>query len=111
MASSIPAPKPLSFTRNVEENWRKWIQQYKLFMAATEKNRKSEKLQCAMFLNLAGETAIEIYNTFTFTESEIDKIEPLISSRLTVRRIKILRTSHMYSIVENNTWMKHSIIS
>ena len=34
-----------------------------------------------MLLTLAGETAIEIYNTFTFTESEIDKsdkIEPLI---------------------------------
>jgi hypothetical protein len=44
MASSIPAPKPIIFTGNVAENWRKWLQQYKLFMAATEKNRKSEKL-------------------------------------------------------------------
>ncbi|CAB4020913.1 Hypothetical predicted protein [Paramuricea clavata] len=61
-----------------------------------------------------GETAIEIYNTFTFPESEIDKIEPLIhkfEAEAYCTPKKNLTYEHMYSIVENNTWMKHSIIS
>ena len=57
MSDQIPTPKPLSLEGNVTKNW---LQQYKLYMCATEKNRKLEKLQCTIFLSLAGESAIEL---------------------------------------------------
>ena len=34
--------------------------------------------QCAIFLHTIGEEALDVYDTFTFTETEQDKIEPLI---------------------------------
>jgi hypothetical protein len=46
-------------------------------MTATEKDKKSQKIQCATFLTLAGEAAITVYETFEDTEK--DKIEPLVA--------------------------------
>ena len=70
-------PKPLILEGKVSENWKKWVQRYDLYMEATEKNKKTEKIQCAMFLHLAGEEAIEVYNTLTFEDAEKGKITPL----------------------------------
>eukprot|EP00112_Aurelia_sp_Birch-Aquarium-sp1_P022845 Seg6585.1 transcript_id=Seg6585.1/GoldUCD/mRNA.D3Y31 product="hypothetical protein" protein_id=Seg6585.1/GoldUCD/D3Y31 len=79
MAEQIPAPRPLSLEgNNLAENWRRWRQQYELYMTATEKDSKAEKLQCATFLALAGEAAIEVFNTFSIATAEKDKIAPLI---------------------------------
>ena len=79
MAEHIPAPKALNLDSNVAENWRRWKKAYELYMTATEKDKKSQKIQCATFLTLAGEAAITVYETLTFEETEKDKIEPLIS--------------------------------
>lgn len=68
----------MSFDGNISENWRRWIQQFKLYMCAGEKDKKPEKLQCALLLHCAGEQAQELYNTFTFADGEVDGIEPLI---------------------------------
>ena len=47
-------------------------------MTATEKTEKSEEIQCATFLSLAGEAAIEVFETFQFSEAEANKLAPLI---------------------------------
>ena len=47
-------------------------------MTASGKVKEKEDVQCAILLHLIGEDALEIYNTFTFTEGESrDKIEIL----------------------------------
>lgn len=73
----LPIPKPLSFEGNVAENWRRFIQAFKLYIIATEKNKKSEALQCALLLTCAGAEAQEVHNTFTFEEGEVNKIAKL----------------------------------
>ena len=42
------------------------------YMCATEKDKKHEKMQCArfFFLSLAGESVIELSNTFIFEDHE-----------------------------------------
>lgn len=75
---TLRAPGPLNLEGNVSENWRRWIQQFKVYLCASEKDQKDEKLQCALLLHCAGEQAQELYNTFTFTQDEADKIESLI---------------------------------
>ncbi len=45
---------------------------------ASGAEEKDEATQCAIFLHTIGEEALEVYDTFTFTETEQDKIEPLI---------------------------------
>ena len=68
MAGQIPAPKKLILEGNVSENWRRWRKSFELYMTATEKTEKSEEIQCATFLSLAGEEAIEVFETFQFSE-------------------------------------------
>ncbi|CAB4042640.1 Hypothetical predicted protein [Paramuricea clavata] len=77
MAEQIPAPKPLKL--GSVENWRRWKKAFELYMTATEKDKKSQKIQCATFLTLAGEAAITVYETLTFEDTEKDKIEPLVA--------------------------------
>ena len=78
-SNSLPPPRPLSFEGNLAENWRRWIQQFRLYLSATGSDKKDEKVQCSILLTVAGEDAVEVFNTFTFTETEEDKIEPLIA--------------------------------
>ena len=70
--------EPLSLQGNVAENWRRWIQRWKLYVVASGADKKTEAIQCAIFLHTIGQDAIEVYNTFTFTEEQVDKINPLI---------------------------------
>ncbi|CAB4044318.1 Transposon Ty3-I Gag-Pol [Paramuricea clavata] len=79
MAEQIPAPKPLKLDGNAAENWRRWKKAFELYMTATEKDKKSQKIQCATFLTLADEAAITVYETLTFEDTEKDKIEPLVA--------------------------------
>jgi HD superfamily phosphohydrolase YqeK len=69
---------PLKMDGNVAENWRKWRQRWNLYAIASGADEKDEEIQCAIFLHTIGEEALEIYDTFNFTETEQDKIEPLI---------------------------------
>jgi len=63
---------------NIAENWRKWKQRWTLYAKASGVDAKDEETQCAVFLHTIGDEALEVYDTFTFTESEENKIEPLI---------------------------------
>ena len=69
---------PLNMGGNVAENWRKWKQRWNLYAKASGASEKDEATQCAIFLHTIGDEALEVYDTFTFTETEQDKIEPLI---------------------------------
>ncbi|KAK3743483.1 hypothetical protein QZH41_013098 [Actinostola sp. cb2023] len=77
---SLKPPKPLSFEGNVADNWRRWLQQFNssFNMNATGRDGKDEKIQYSTFLTIAGEDALEIYNTFTFEEAEANKVKSLI---------------------------------
>ncbi|KAJ0009566.1 hypothetical protein NQD34_001268 [Periophthalmus magnuspinnatus] len=70
-------PQNLSLHGNLAENWRNWIQRFELFCTASGIAEKSEKVQCATFLHVAGEEAIKVSNTFHFAEDEEDKIAVL----------------------------------
>ena len=63
-------PGALNLNGNLRENWRRWVQRFELFLTASGKVKETEKVQCAILLHLIGDEALEIYNTFTFSESE-----------------------------------------
>ena len=62
---------------NISENWKKFLQRSEIFATASELDKKEEKTQCAQLLHLLGEEAIQIYNTFTFKDEEVNKINIL----------------------------------
>lgn len=76
--NQLPPPKLLTFKGNVAENWRKWLQQFRLYLNATGFNKKPRQHQCSTFLAVAGVEALEIFNTFGFSEEEWVKIEVVI---------------------------------
>ena len=76
----LDPPEPLSFEGNVRENWRRWKQQFELYLVATESDGKSEKVKSSSLLTCIGKRASEIYNTLTFQiEEDKMKVSPILS--------------------------------
>ena len=76
--NTLTPPSPMSFTGNISEAWKRWKQRWTLYAKASGVDAKDENIQCATFLHVMGEEGLEIFNTFQFTETEKDKIGPLI---------------------------------
>jgi hypothetical protein len=64
----LAAPKTISFSGNVAENWKRWKQQFRNYLTATEKDSKPDKLQVCTLLHCMGEDALDIFNTFKLNE-------------------------------------------
>ncbi|CAB4018300.1 PREDICTED: uncharacterized protein LOC107046602 [Paramuricea clavata] len=58
------------FEGNLSENWQKWRQELELYLTATEKDGKSDKMKTSILLTCIGKQGREIYNTFQFDEGE-----------------------------------------
>ena len=71
-ADIFSKPAKLSFEGDVAENSRRFKQQLEIYMSATGLDAESvpKKKKVAIILNLAGEEAIKVHNSFTFTEAE-----------------------------------------
>ena len=76
--NTLTPPSPMSLTGNISEAWKRWKQRWTLYAKASGVDAKDENIQCATFLHVMGEEGLEIFNTFQFTETEKDKIGPLI---------------------------------
>ena len=63
--SGFQKPGPLSFEGNMAENWRQFVQEYDIFIAAAHSS-KSKKVQAYILLNLAGSEAIERERSFSY---------------------------------------------
>ena len=64
----LTPPKPLLLEGNLSENWKKWKQNFTLYMDAIEYEGKSDKVKSSLLLHCIGDKAKEIYNTLTFDE-------------------------------------------
>ena len=67
--SCFHKPGPLIFDGNIAENWRRFLQEYEVFIAAACSS-KPKKIQAYILLNLAGGEAIEREKSFTYGEDE-----------------------------------------
>ena len=57
-------PEPLNLEGNVSENWRLFKQKFENFMVATDLSDKEDKKKLAVFQNLLGDEALELFNSF-----------------------------------------------
>ena len=57
----------LSFEDNIAERWRSWKQELMLYLTATEKEGKDNKIKTSILLHCIGKQGREIYNTFTWS--------------------------------------------
>ncbi|KAK9712141.1 hypothetical protein QE152_g25077 [Popillia japonica] len=70
MESSGRLPDPMKFEGNLNENFKIYKQNFDMYMIATEKDSKPDKIKIAMFLNTIGGEGLEIYNTFKLAEAD-----------------------------------------
>ena len=64
---SIQQPNELILTGNLAEHWRKFKQEFTLYLIATGLDNKSEEQKMALLLHVVKSSAIEVYNTFDST--------------------------------------------
>ena len=72
---ALKQPEPLSFTGNVDQNWKSFIQRFELYLTAINVDRKGDTQKIALLLTCAGAQAIDVYNTLDIDEN--DKYEDI----------------------------------
>ena len=70
----IRQPEELKLTGNVNENWKVFKQSFELYMLAIGL-QGNDKRKIALLLTVAGRSALDVYNTFTFTDDQKDKFD------------------------------------
>lgn len=63
-------PEPMRADGNLDENFKKFYQNFELYLIATEKDKKADTIKIALLLNTIGSEGIEIYNTFRLTDAQ-----------------------------------------
>ena len=86
-----------SLQGNLAENWRRWKQRFQLYMVASGKDTKSDDVKSAIFLHVAGQDALEVFNTFTWDSDGDDK-----------KLEKVIEKFEIYCMPRKNvTWERH----
>ncbi|XP_078355928.1 uncharacterized protein LOC144640716 [Oculina patagonica] len=75
---SFHKPSAFSFHGNTSENWRRFKQQYDIYLTASGSEKKDDTVKIAILLNFAGEDAIEVFNTFQFSEGDEKKLDKVL---------------------------------
>ncbi|KAK9711235.1 hypothetical protein QE152_g25549 [Popillia japonica] len=78
METFCKPPKNLSLQGNVSENWRKFKQNFEIFLLASGNNKKPVQTNIALFLNMIGEDGVHLYNTFDLTTQEQTSLTDII---------------------------------
>ncbi|GBL73642.1 hypothetical protein AVEN_230646-1 [Araneus ventricosus] len=73
-------PLGLSLDGNVAKNWRKFKQQFTIYMKASGHDKKDSDVKVAIFLNAVGEKAIELVNTFDLQEEDRNDYEKVLTA-------------------------------
>ena len=75
---SFHKPSALNFEGNTSENWRRFKQQFDIYITASGCEKKDDAVKIAILLNFAGEDAIEVFNTFQFAEGDEKKLDKVL---------------------------------
>lgn len=68
----LKAPPPLQLTGNLSEQWKRFKQKFDLFIVATttKEQPRTEAAKAALLLSVAGDEALDVFNTFKFEAQE-----------------------------------------
>jgi len=106
----LKPPRALSFEGHVAENWRRWIQQFRLYLNATGRDKKSEEMQCS---TVAG-YAVEVHNTFMLNKAEQQKIDRQVSLNSTAQLtyvIELCKLAKSYEFAQlHDSMIKDQIV-
>ena len=76
---SVRPPDAVNWAGNVDYEWRTFKQRFMLYLMAVGLDEKSDTRKIALLLTVAGQQAVEVYNTFEFTgEEDKDKFDDVV---------------------------------
>ena len=64
MAKDLHPPEKMLLTGNLKENFRKFKQQFQIYLTAAGISNSEEEMKCATLLHVIGPDAIGIFNMF-----------------------------------------------
>ena len=68
MAKNLHPPEKLLLTGNLKENYRKFKQQFQIYLTAAGISNSEEEVKCATLLHVIGPDAIDFFNTFRWNQ-------------------------------------------
>ena len=78
--SGLKPPAPLKLDENLALNWKAWYNAYDVYATAAGVSNKPERVQCCVFLHVAGLEAQKVFRTLNIESEDRDKITPLIDA-------------------------------
>ena len=102
---SFHKPNPLSFDGNTSKNWRRFKQQYDIYLTALGNEKKDDSIKIAILLNFAGEDTIEAFNTFQFPKGhkkKLDKVLEQFKRYCNPRMNTIFEQYHFWQITQKD---------
>lgn len=70
MSDNVNKPDKLKLEGNLSENWRRFKRNFNIYMSAAEYTEKSDAIKIAIFLNIIGGDAIEVFDTFNLSAQQ-----------------------------------------
>ena len=75
--TGLKPPGELILDKNAVTNWTTWIRAFEYYCVASGVSSKAERVQCCLFLHVAGPEAQKVYANMEVEPSDRDKITPL----------------------------------
>lgn len=73
-------PRGMSFSGDISNNWKTFMQKFNIFLEANEYLKKADNVKIAMFLNCIGDEGLHIFNTFQLTDEDKKSYDTIIKS-------------------------------
>ncbi|XP_064637879.1 uncharacterized protein LOC135494059 [Lineus longissimus] len=74
----IKQPDPLSLEGNVDHNWRSFKQRFEMYLLAEDGAGFSDQRKIAVLLTVAGQPAMDLFNTFELSDADRAKYDKVI---------------------------------
>ena len=78
--ATLKPPGMLIMEGDMNLNWERWYTAYDIYSVTSGVRGKPERVQCCVFLHIAGPETQTIYRQFKFEQEERDKITPLVEA-------------------------------
>ncbi|KAK3879475.1 hypothetical protein Pcinc_015934 [Petrolisthes cinctipes] len=73
-------PGPLSLEGNCVKNWKRFIQEFEIYLVGSEKEGKKDEVKVALLLHCGDRELLDIYNTLPMSKEEKKDYEKLKAS-------------------------------
>ena len=69
-SQEVRLPGPLDLPGNKAENWKRYLEDFDIYLVSSEKEGKKDNVKIALLLNCGGRGLVDIFNTLSFEGPE-----------------------------------------